>query len=66
MKKTFEKDDDHFKVMFKKRLINKREKSMLASETFKKTKHNRKKNRAKKQMPKNDSPFSMLKVLIKN
>ena len=39
---------------------------MAASETFKKTKQNRKKNRAKKQMPTNDSPFSLLKVLIKN
>ena len=39
---------------------------MQASETFKKTKQNRKKNRAKKQMPTNDSPFSLLKVLIKN
>ena len=63
---TFEKDDEHYKVLFKKQLINKRVKLMSASETFKKTKQNRKKNRAKKQMPTNDSPFSLLKVLIKN
>ena len=44
----------------------KREKLMSASETFKKTKKSGKKQRAKKQMPINDSPFSMLKVLIKN
>ncbi len=63
---TFEKDDEHYKVLFKKQLINKRVKLMPTSETFKKTKQNRKKNRAKKQKPTNDSPFSMLKVLIKN
>ena len=63
---TFEKDDEHYKVLFKKQDINKRVKITAASETFKKTKQNRKKSRAKKQMPTNDSPFSMLKVLIKN
>ncbi len=63
---TFQKDDDHYKVLFKRRLINKREKSILASETLKKTKQNRKKNRTKKQLPTNDSPFALLKVLIKN
>ena len=39
---------------------------MSAAEKFKKTKQNRKKNRAKKQLPTNDSLFSLLKVLIKN
>ena len=63
---TFEKDDEHYKVLFKKQDINKRVKITAASETFKKTKQNRKKNRVKKQMPTNDSPFSLLKVLIKN
>ena len=63
---TFEKEDEHYKVLFKKQLINKRQKLISASETFKKRKQNRKKNRAKKQVPTNDSPFSLLKVLIKN
>ena len=63
---TFEKNDEHFKVLFKKQLINNRVKLMSASETFKKTKQSGKKKRAKKQMPTNDSPFSLLKVLIKN
>ena len=63
---TFEKDDEQYKVLIKKQYINKRIKITAASETFKKTKQNRKKNRAKKQMPTNDSPFSLLKVLIKN
>ena len=63
---TFEKDDEHYKVLFKKQDINKRVKIIATSEEFKKTKQNRKKNRAKKQTPTNDSPFSLLKVLIKN
>ena len=63
---TFEKDNEHYKVLFKKQLFNKRVKLMPASETFKKTKQNGKKNRERKQMPTNDSPFSLLKDLIKN
>ncbi len=63
---TFEKNDEHYMVMFKKQLVNKREKLMSDAKTFKKTKQNRKKNRAKKQLPTKDSPFSLLKVLIKN
>ena len=63
---TFEKDDEHYKVLFKKQNINKKVKIKAASETFKKTKQNRKNRRTKKQMSTNDSPFSLLKVLIKN
>ena len=63
---TFEKNDEYYKVLFKKQLINKREKLMSAAATFKKTKQNRKKNRTKKQLPTNDSPFALLKGLIKN
>ena len=63
---TFEKNGEHYKVLFKKQLVNKREKLISAAETLKKTKQNRKNNRAKKQLSTNDSPFSLLKVLIKN
>ncbi len=63
---TLEKDDGHYRVLFKKQLINKRVKRMSASETLKKTKQNRKKNKEKKQITTNDSPFSSLQVLLKN
>ena len=63
---TFEKDEEHYKVLFKKQLTSKKVKKMAASETFKRTKRNRKENKVKKQVPRNDSPFSLLKVLIKN
>ena len=63
---TFDKDDAHYRVMFKKHLINKREKKMATSEAFKKTKKKRKENKTRKQIKTNDSPFSMLKALIKN
>ena len=39
---TFEKDDEHYKVLFKKQYISKRIKIMAASETFKEPKQNRK------------------------
>ena len=63
---TFEKDEEHYKVLFKKQLISKKVEKMATSETFKKSKRNRKKNKEKKQTPRNDSPFSLLEVLIKN
>jgi ATP-dependent RNA helicase SUPV3L1/SUV3 len=64
---TFEKDGDFFKVMFRKRRINKKEKK---SETFreeKKAKHFRKKSKPiKNKISKIDSPFSSLQVLLEN
>ncbi len=63
---TFDKDDAHYRVMFKKHLINKREKKIATSEAFKKNKKKRKENKTRKQLNTNDSPFSMLKALIKN
>ena len=63
---TFERDEEHYKVLFKKQLISKKVKKMASSETFKKTKRKRKGDKLKKQMSTNDSPFSLLQVLIKN
>ncbi len=64
---TFEKDGDFFKVMLRKRLVNKKEKK---SETFaaeKKLKHIRKNNKSNKnKLSKIDSPFSSLQVLLEN
>ena len=63
---TLEKDDERYKVMFKKRLINKRVKKIETSDTNHNAKQNSEKFRIKKRIPTTDSPFSSLRVLLKN
>ena len=52
--------------MFKKRLINKRVKKIESSYTNHNAKQNSEKFRIKKRIPTTDSPFSSLRVLLKN
>ena len=63
---TFEKGDEYYKVMFKKQLINKRANRIEFNDKLKERRHYKKKNRTKSKMPKSDSPFSSLKVLLEN
>ena len=63
---TLEKDDERYKVMFKKRLINKRVKKIETSDKNHNAKQNSEKFRIKKRIPTTDSPFSSLRVLLKN
>ena len=63
---TLEKDNDYFKVMFKKQFMNKKAKQIETFEAIKNTRHQYKKKRTNNRIAKNDSPFSSLRVLLKN
>ncbi len=63
---TFEKDDEHYKVLFKRHLINKKEKKMATTNKEKNRMQKRKTNKTKNQRVISDSPFSSLKVLLEN
>ncbi len=63
---TFEKDGEHFRVLYKKKLPNKKVKKIQTSDPLKKKGQNIKKNKIKNQSQKIDSPFSSLSVLLKN
>ena len=63
---TFEKDGEHYKVSFKKQLLNKKVKKINASDPSKKTRQDINKNKTKNQNKKIDSPFSSLSVLLEN
>ena len=60
---TFEKDGEHYKVLFKKQLFNKK---IQASGSSKRRKQKIKKNKTKNKNKKIDSPFSSLSVLLEN
>ena len=57
-----EKESECYKVMFKKQALAKSAKKMKNYDTFKKERKNREKNKIQI----TDSPFSSLKVLLKN
>ena len=63
---TLEKDNDYFKVMFKKQFMNKKAKQIETFESIKNTRHQYKKKKTNNRIAKNDSPFSSLRVLLKN
>ena len=63
---TLEKDNDYYKVLFKKQLLNKKAKRIEVSEPIEKTRHKYKKKKPNNRIAKNDSPFSSLRVLLKN
>ena len=63
---TIEKEDGLYKVMFKKQLRDKSVKKLKSRGTFKKGRKNRENNKIKNQIAITDSPFSSLKVLLKN
>ena len=63
---TFEKESEHYKVMFKKHSGNKKVNKMKSHGTIKKGRKKRENNKTKNKIPIADSPFSSLKVLLKN
>ena len=63
---TFEKENEHYKVMFKKQSRDRGVKKLKSHVTLKKGRNNRENNKTKNQIPMTDSPFSSLKVLLKN
>ena len=63
---TLEKDSDYYRVMFKKQLLNKKAKQIEISDAIKKKRHQYKKKKPNNRIAKNDSPFSSLRVLLKN
>ncbi len=62
---TLEKDNNFFRVIFKKQ-VNKRINKMKKPDNLTAKGKNRKRNRTKNQIRTFDSPFSSLKVLLKN
>ena len=63
---TLEKDNDYYKVLFKKQLLNKKAKQIENSESMKKTRYQYRKKKTNNRIAKNDSPFSSLRALLKN
>ena len=63
---TLEKDNDYYKVSFKKQLLNKKAKQIENSESLKKTRYQYRKKKTNNRIEKNDSPFSSLRALLKN
>ncbi len=63
---TLEKESEHYKVMFKKQSGDKIVKKIKSHGSFKKGGKKRGSNKTKNQIPIADSPFSSLKVLLKN
>ena len=63
---TIEKEDGLYKVMFKKQSRNKSVKKLKSGGTFKKGSRPRENNKTKNKTVISDSPFSSLKVLLKN
>ena len=63
---TLEKESEHYKVMFKKQSGDKSVKKIKSHGAFKKGRKKRENNSTKNKIPIADSPFSSLKVLLKN
>ena len=64
---TVEKNDVHFKVLFRKIIISKKEKKSGSSKTEKNVKYNRKNIKSEKNnLAKIDSPFAALRNLFEN
>ena len=63
---TLEKESEYYKVMFKKQSGDKSVKKIKSRGAFKKGRKKRENNSTKNKIPIADSPFSSLKVLLKN